>query len=127
LPRGGTGKLYYLLKPEFEDAGIKLGRDGLFNYLRQKRLLIKPVGTYKRTTDSHRRMKKYPNLLQDTEAIRPEQAFVSAITYVESDEGAHYLSLITDAYNRFRPHLSLGMQTPEEVHKKARCRRQRAL
>ena len=24
-----------------------------------------------------------------------------------------------DIYNRLRPHLSLGMETPEEVHKKA--------
>ncbi|NWF38066.1 transposase, partial [Mariprofundus sp. NF] len=24
-------------------------------------------------------------------------------------------------YNRLRPHLSLGMKTPEEVHKKADC------
>ena len=26
-----------------------------------------------------------------------------------------------DTYNRLRPHLSLGMKTPEEVHKKAGC------
>jgi len=26
-----------------------------------------------------------------------------------------------EAYNRLRPHLSLGMKTPEEVHKKTSC------
>jgi transposase InsO family protein len=26
-----------------------------------------------------------------------------------------------NTYNRIRPHLSLGMKTPEEVHKKACC------
>ena len=31
---------------------------------------------------------------------RAEQAFVSDITYVETDEGVHYLSLVTDAYSR---------------------------
>ena len=31
---------------------------------------------------------------------RPEQAYVSDITYVEPDEGVHYLSLVTDAYSR---------------------------
>ena len=31
-----------------------------------------------------------------------------------------------DAYNQLRPHLSLGMRTPEEVHKKACCEMQQA-
>ena len=35
-----------------------------------------------------------------TEVKRPEQAFVSDVTYVESHRGTHYLSLVTDAYSR---------------------------
>ncbi len=31
---------------------------------------------------------------------RPEQAFVSDITYLKSKENTHYLSLVTDAYSR---------------------------
>jgi len=31
-----------------------------------------------------------------------------------------------DVYNQLRPHLSLGMKTPEEVHKKACCEVQQA-
>ncbi|WP_394330383.1 DDE-type integrase/transposase/recombinase [Siansivirga zeaxanthinifaciens] len=31
---------------------------------------------------------------------RPEQVFVSDITYVKSREKTHYLSLVTDAYSR---------------------------
>ena len=31
-----------------------------------------------------------------------------------------------EAYNRLRPHLSLGMKTPEEVHKKTSCEMQLA-
>ncbi len=30
------------------------------------------------------------------------------------------------AYNHMRPHLSVGMKTPEEVHKKASCIKQLA-
>lgn len=45
-------------------------------------------------------MKKYPNLYQDIEITEPEQAFVSDITYVESEDGVHYLSLVTDAGSR---------------------------
>lgn len=45
-------------------------------------------------------MKKHPNLLLDREITGPEQVFVSDITYLESDEGVHYLSLVTDAGSR---------------------------
>jgi putative transposase len=100
MPRLGTRKLYFLLKPKLEQLGIKIGRDGLFDYLRKNNLLIKPKRSYTKTTYSRHWMKKHPNLLQDLEVKRPEQVFVSDITYVESDEGVHYLSLVTDASSR---------------------------
>tara|TARA_Y100001001_G_scaffold29433_1_gene24581 strand:- start:65 stop:796 length:732 start_codon:yes stop_codon:yes gene_type:complete len=100
LPRLGTRKLYYLLREEFQALGIKLGRDGLFDYLRQHQLLVHPKKNYTKTTDSRHWMRKHPNLFAGCELHRPEQVFVSDITYVESDEGVHYLSLVTDAFSR---------------------------
>lgn len=52
MPRLGTRKLYYLLKPEFELTGIKLGRDGLYRYLRNEHMLIKPNKNNIKTTNS---------------------------------------------------------------------------
>ncbi len=100
LPRLGTRKLYFLLKSKLEDLGIKIGRDGLFDYLREEKLLIRPRRRYTKTTYSKHWMKKHPNLFKDLNVNRPEQVFVSDITYVESDEGVHYLSLVTDASSR---------------------------
>lgn len=100
MPRLGARKLYHLIKPELEEKGIKLGRDGLFDYLREANLLIKPTRRYTKTTFSKHWMRKHPNLLQGVSADRPEQVFVSDITYVETDEGVHYLSLVTDACTR---------------------------
>ena len=100
MPRLGTRKLYWLIKPKLEGAGIKLGRDGLFSYLKMNDLLVKPKRSYTKTTDSKHWMKKHPNLLKEFEPIKAEQVFVSDITYVESDEGVHYLSLVTDASSR---------------------------
>ena len=100
MPRLGGRKLYFLLKPEFDEQGIKLGRDGFFNYLRDHRLLVQPVKRYTKTTHSKHWMKKHPNLMESQKINRAEQAFVSDITYVETDEGVHYLSLVTDAYSR---------------------------
>lgn len=100
MPRLGTRKLYYLIKPMLMESGIKLGRDGLFDYLRDEGLLVKPRRSYTKTTFSKHWMRKHPNLLREITADRPEQVFVSDITYLESDEGVHYLSLVTDAFTR---------------------------
>lgn len=100
MPRLGTRKLYHLLKPRLQALGIKLGRDGLFRYLRGEDLLVRPRRTYTKTTWSKHWMRKHPNLLKDRQADRPEAVFVSDITYLESDEGMHYLSLVTDACRR---------------------------
>ncbi|GGA91281.1 integrase [Neiella marina] len=100
MPRLGTRKLYYLLKPKLVQLGIKLGRDGLFDYLRHHKMLVKPKTNYTKTTHSKHWMMKHPNLVQDIRLSRPEQVYASDITYVQSDEGVHYLSLTTDAYSR---------------------------
>jgi len=100
MPRLGGRKLYYLLKPRFIEEGIKLGRDGLFDYLREEHLLIEPKRSYRKTTDSKHWMKKHPNLLKGYTPKKAEEVLVSDITYVESDDGVHYLSLVTDAYSR---------------------------
>ncbi len=100
MPRLGGRKLYFLLKSRFEEQGIKLGRDNFFAYLKTHDLLVAPKRSYIKTTHSKHWMKKSPNLLVDREVQRPEEVFVSDITYVESDEGVHYLSLVTDAKSR---------------------------
>lgn len=100
MPRIGTRKLYYLLKPEFDKLGIKIGRDALFAYLRTEHLLIRPKKNYTKTTNSKHWLKKHPNLLKTVVPQRPEHVFVSDITYIKSREKTHYLSLVTDAYSR---------------------------
>ncbi|PTP08952.1 IS3 family transposase [Vibrio splendidus] len=100
MPRLGTRKLYFLLKPKLIAMGIKLGRDALFDYLREERLLVKPKRSYTKTTNSRHWMKKHPNLLKEVVPSKPEEVLVSDITYVQSNEGVHYLSLVTDAFSR---------------------------
>lgn len=100
MPQIGVRKLYRLIKPELEALEIKIGRDALFSYLRSEGLLVKPKRNYVKTTYSKHWMKKHPNLLKDRAPKQPEEIFVSDITYVESSQGVHYLSLVTDAYSR---------------------------
>jgi len=98
MPRIGTRKLYYLLKRELQS--LKIGRDVLFNFLRAEHLLIKPKRNYIKTTNSQHWMRKYPNLIKDMALSGPEQLWVSDITYIKTDNGHAYLSLITDAYSK---------------------------
>lgn len=100
MPRLGTRKLYYLLKKDSVFSQIKMGRDVLFNFLRAEHLLIRPLKQYTKTTDSKHWLKKYPNLIQTLVVDRPEQLWVSDITYIKAKEGNLYLSMVTDAYSR---------------------------
>ncbi len=101
LPRIGTRKIYYLLQESFIKSEIKIGRDALFNLLRSENMLIKPLKNYTITTDSKHWLKKHANLYEGVNTVnRPEQFFVSDITYIKSRKRTHCLSLVTDAYSR---------------------------
>lgn len=100
MPRLGTRKVYHRIKPALESAGLKVGRDKLFEWMREYGLLIKPRKRYVQTTMSKHWMRKYPNLMKDALVNRPEQVWVSDITYIRTEEGNCYLNMITDAYSR---------------------------
>jgi transposase InsO family protein len=100
LPKLGTRKLYRLIKPYLINHGIKCGRDKVFTIMRESGLLIKPRRQYVKTTYSRHWMKKYPNRIRELSVKMPERVWVSDITYIKTEEGNCYLSLITDAYSR---------------------------
>ena len=97
----GGKKLYNdKLKPEFEKLGIKCGRDKFFEILRRNGLLVRYRKKYVKTTQSHHRFFKYPNLVQGISVTRAEQVWASDITYIRTKEGFMYLFLITDVYSK---------------------------
>jgi putative transposase len=100
LPRLGTRKLYHVLKPKFERGALKVGRDTLFTILRENGLLVRRKRKYVKTTNSKHWMKKYSNLMKNVTLERPEQVFVSDITYINTETGFSYLSLVTDACSK---------------------------
>lgn len=100
MPRLGTRKLYFLLKDLFLTKNIKLGRDALFSLLRREHMLIARKKNYTKTTNSKHWLKKHPNIFKDVQPKRPEQVFVSDITYLKTREQTCYLALVTDAFSR---------------------------
>lgn len=95
-PRIGGRKLLVKL----EEIGIQIGRDALFDMLRDNGLLVRRRRNGIRTTNSSHWLRKYPNLIRHFEPVRPNQLWVSDITYLETVEGFMYLFLITDAYSK---------------------------
>jgi putative transposase len=100
MPRLGTRKLHYLLGPLLKEHGIEIGRDYLFNLLDEYKLLIRRRKRKVVTTNSRHWMHKYANLVRALQVERPEQLWVSDITYIRLTNQWGYLSLITDAYSR---------------------------
>lgn len=103
-PRIGTRKLHHLLRERWQAQGIALGRDTLFGVLGRARLLVPPKRAYHKTTHSHHRFRRHPNLLKpgplQVKIERPEQVWVADITYLPTQQQCVYLSLVTDACSR---------------------------
>jgi len=100
LPREGVLKLMKSLKQDFEKQQVKVGRDTLFNILREHKMLTLRKKYSVRTTNSHHRFYKYNNIIKDIEVTRPNQVWVSDITYIRTLKRFCYLALITDMYSR---------------------------
>lgn len=98
--RGGTRKIHEMLEPFFRNHSIKLGRDGLFDMLREFRMLVKPLKRNYCTTNSYHRFHKYSNLIKEWQPLAPNKLWVSDITYLRVKRKFMYLSVITDAFSR---------------------------
>jgi len=98
MPRIGTRKLYHLLHLPLREVGV--GRDKLFTLLRAHGMLITPKRNRRITTNSRHPFHKYKNLISGMKLTRPEQVWVSDITYIGARKNHFYLSLVTDAYSK---------------------------
>ena len=99
-PRLGVRKLRVVLAGELEEMGIRMGRDRLFGLLRRHGLLVERRRRGTRTTDGRHGFRTYPNRYRQMEVTGPHQAWLSDLTYVRTEEGFVYVSLISDAHSR---------------------------
>jgi transposase InsO family protein len=95
----GARKLYNKLESTINEHNIKIGRDALFDILRDNNLLVKRRKQRKITTNSKHWLRKYPNLIKDISPTAPNQIWVSDITYWKANGKHLYISFITDAYS----------------------------
>lgn len=127
-PRLGGRKLLVLMQQQ----GLGMGRDAFFELLKEQGLLVRRKRKSVRTTFSAHRFRKYSNLINGLTVERPDQLWVSDITYIrlQGDKFA-YLSLITDAYSRkiigFQLSHSLSSASPVKALQMALAQRKSEL
>lgn len=117
-PRVGTRKLYSKLKPAFTKAEVLMGRDKLFNVLRDAGKLVKPKKSFVKTTYSHHPYAVAPNRLKELVVKTPGEVLVSDITYLRLERGEFaYLFLVTDLFSR----KILGYQVTKDLSHHSAC------
>ena len=99
-PRLGGRKLLHLLQTDLEEAGVEVGRDRFFELLAEHDLLVAPKAGAPHTTNSRHSLPVFHNLLVGMDVQAPNEAWVSDLTYIRTDEGFLFAALITDAYSR---------------------------
>lgn len=96
-PGVGTRKLQKMLDKYYN---ISYGRDRLFSLLDRHGMLLRRKYRQPRTTFSGHLFPVYPNLVKEIVPMRPNEVWVSDITYLHVENGFMYLFLITDMYSR---------------------------
>ena len=98
--RMGGEKLLLLMQPLFNEHNIKCGRDKFYDLLRAHGLMIRRRKPGPKTTNSNHFYRKYPNIVRDIKISLAGKLWVSDITYIRTEQGFVYLSLITDYYSK---------------------------
>jgi transposase InsO family protein len=99
-PRLGGKKLLHILRPKLVEAGVSIGRDRFYEVLRERSLVLERLPGMPRTTDSRHSLPVFHNLVKGMELGGPNQVWVADITYIRTDEGFLYLSLLMDLWSR---------------------------
>ena len=105
-PGIGGGKLWRMYKKAFGQEHA-VGYNRFYDILDMYGLKVRKRKRRTKTTDSDHGLPTYPNLVKTLIPIRPNQLWVSDITYIvlyeDADTGSYtfcYLSLVTDYYTK---------------------------
>lgn len=99
-PRMGGRKLLFKIQPLLQADQLQIGRDRLFELLRDEDLLVKRRKTYRRTTIPG--LWRAPNRLPGLTISQPNQVWVCDITYLEMEVGRFaYLFVLMDLFARY--------------------------
>ena len=126
-PGIGGEKIWYMYRCEFY-GNNPIGRDWFLCLMDRYNLKVRRKIRKPRTTDSRHGLPTYPNIIKDLIPTRPNQLWVSDITYITMWKSAYYykfcyLSLIMDAFTKeivgWDVGPTLGLEYPSNALKMA--------
>jgi len=91
---------YRRVTAQLQRQGWSVNRKRVRLLLREMGLQVKAKRTAVHTTDSEHSFPRYPNLVQGLSITRPDQVWVSDITYVRLRSDFVYLAVIMDVFTR---------------------------
>jgi putative transposase len=104
------------LQDELRDDGFKAGVSRIKRLRKQLGLRCKQVRKFKATTNSNHHLPVAENLLnQNFETSRPNQTWVTDITYVETGEGWLYLAGVKDLHTCELVGYAMGNRMTKEL------------
>ena len=91
---------YRRVTKQLHRQGWDLNKKRVQRLMREMGLLVKTKRKVRKTTNSEHDFPRYPNLVQDLEIVRPDQVWVSDITYIRLRDEFVYLAVIMDVFTR---------------------------
>ena len=91
---------YRRLTVQLQREGYPVGQTRVRRLMRDMNLVQPKPRKKKRTTNSQHPFPRYPNLVQELAVVRPDQVWVSDITYVRLAHGYVYLAVLMDVFTR---------------------------
>ena len=88
------------MKKALMNAGEKVDREKIGRIMKENNLIPKTTKKYKATTNSKHNFPIHPNLIKGLLLYKPNQVWVSDITYVKTEEGFLYLATVMDLYTK---------------------------
>jgi transposase InsO family protein len=98
FPLYGTRRVAHQLRRSPHE--MRVNRKRVRRIMAQKGLLRPVKRVKKRTTDSQHPYPRYPNLVKELAITRPDQVWVSDITYIHLEKEFVYLAIILDVFTR---------------------------
>lgn len=82
------------------ERGESIGRHTVTRLMKRLQLVPKTVRRYRVTTDSRHTIAAPNRLAQQFDAVRPDQRWVSDITFIPTRQGWLYLAVVVDLFSR---------------------------
>ena len=104
------------LQDELNDDGVKVGVSRIKRLRKKLGLRCKQVRKFKATTNSHHDLPVAENLLnQKFDTTRPNETWVTDITYILTEEGWLYLSGVQDLHTRELVGYAMGVRMTKDL------------